>query len=116
MKMVKTVAIALILIIAFSASALAAETRRPSINPRLTFNGRTANCDIVVTSVGDDIEVTLELWYGSTLVGSWEDSGTTSVSIAESCTVVRGRTYTLKAYGVIDGEDFSGTPVSRECP
>ena len=93
----------------------AAEPRAVQVTPVLTFDGTTATCKVSVTAVGKTIEATLELWCGSTLVNSWTASASTRLIISETCTVVKGQTYTLKVSGTIGGEAFQGTPISSTC-
>ena len=111
------VAVVLILVMLGSVGfgANAAETRAVQATPELTFDGTTANCKVTLMAVGKRIEATLELWYGSTLVDSWTASAPTRLVINETCTVIRGRTYTLKVSGTVGGEAFEGTPVSGTC-
>lgn len=107
--------IALILVCALTLSVSAIEPRATRITPSLTFSGTTANCTVIVSAVGSEIDVTMELWTGSTLVDSWNNDGTTRVVVEGSCTVTKGKTYTLKTYGTIDGVKFTGTSVSGTC-
>ena len=96
--------------------AQAAEAREAGVVPMLTFSGRTAYCDCTVTAYEKSIFVRMELWYGSTLVDSWTQSGTSTVSLNKTCTVNRGRTYTLKVSGTIGGVSFGPTSVTQKCP
>lgn len=89
---------------------------RASYIPTLTFNGTTANCSIAVTSLGHSITVVLELWDEDGKVDSWTKSGTNYVRIEETCTVVSGETYTLKASGTINNVAFDREMVTNTCP
>lgn len=84
--------------------------------PDLSFNGTTANCYISVTEAGKDIDITLELWHGSTLIHSWSDNGTSHVVINEYSPVTSGYTYTLLVTGTIGGVPINSMPVTDTCP
>ena len=84
--------------------------------PNLSFNGTTAHCYISVTDWGKEIDITLELWNGSTLVHSWSDNGTTQVIINDYSPVVSGYTYTLLVTGTIGGVPINCMPVTDTCP
>lgn len=113
----KFVAVILILtmLAALGINASAAEARATRVTPVLTFDGTSANCEVRITEFGKRIEATLELWQGNTLIDSWTGSASNRLIISETCTVVRGQTYTLKVSGTIGGEAFEGTPVSARC-
>lgn len=64
------------LMVNMCASAMATENRVSQINPTLTFSGTTANCGVVIISIGDEIDATLELWKGNILIDSWPSKGT----------------------------------------
>lgn len=106
--------ISLLLAMMLTISAQAVQPRA-SIVPGLTFTGTTANCSVTVISNSDQIHVELSLWNGSTKVDSWEASGTTYVSIKETCPVVDGQTYTLKVNGSINDVTFDEESVTRTC-
>lgn len=105
----------LVLMAAMCASAFAVEPRIPRISPKLEFSGTTANCEVVIISSGDDIDATLELWRGSTLVDSWSSEGTSYVSISGKCNVTKGVTYTLTVSGTIGGEPIDYDGIKRTC-
>lgn len=114
-RRIMSFAAVLVLMVAMCASALAIEPRATQINPSLTFTGTTANCSVVIVSPGDDIDATLELWRGNTLVGSWPGEGTSYVSISGTCGVSKGVTYTLKVSGTIDDISINHAGISRTC-
>lgn len=114
-KKIMSLVTALILMAAMCASAFAVEPRANRISPSLEFDGTTANCKVVIISNGDDIDATLELWRGSTLVDSWPGEGTSYVSISGKCTVKKGVTYTLKVSGTIGGVSIDCDNISRTC-
>lgn len=94
-------------------TAYAAEPRAVTARPILSFNGSTANCEVSVTAYGD-IDITLSLWQGSTLIDSWSGSGFGSVSMSESCSVTKGKNYTLTVSGTAGGQTVSGS-TSKYC-
>ncbi len=106
----------LVVILALAVSAQAAEPRLGKVSPSLSFSGNTANCYVYVSSGDDPIRATMKLWCGSNLIGTWSDSGTGDVVLSASPTVVRGRSYTLEAYGTIDGQSFEIVPITKTCP
>jgi type 1 fimbria pilin len=114
MKVKRTIAILVLLVLLCSASAYAATTAVGK--PSLSFSGTTASCSITVTQSGKPIDVTLELYQGSTLVDSWSKSGTSRVKVSGSASVTSGLSYRLEAYGTINGVPFTATPVTRTCP
>ena len=113
-KVKRTVAILLLLVLLCNASAYAATAAVSK--PSLSFSGTTANCSITVTQSGKPIDVTLELYQGSTLVDSWSKSGSNRVKVSGSTSVTSGLSYRLEAYGTIDGVPFTATPVMKTCP
>ena len=114
-KKIMSLITALILMSAMCASAFAVEPRANRISPSLEFDGKTANCKVVIISSGDDIDATLELWNGNTLVDSWLGEGTSYVSISGKCNVTKGVTYTLTVSGTIDGASIDYDGISRTC-
>lgn len=112
-KRILTIAFALCLILCTTANAV---EQRASYIPTLTFNGTTANCSVVVASLGHGITVVLELWDEDGLVESWTKSGTNYVKIEETSAVISGETYTLYASGTINNVAFDREMVTRTCP
>lgn len=96
-----------------SVTAYAAEARWIQAQPDLSFSGTTALCEVSVVCYGD-IDVTLSLWQGKTLVDQWTQSGSSMVTISESCTVQKGKSYRLTVSGTANGEPVSGS-VSGTC-
>ena len=64
-----------LLLLAASVQADAA-AKSIMISRSLTFSGSTATCKATATEYGKQIEVTVELWHGNTLLDSWTGSGT----------------------------------------
>lgn len=96
--------------------AFAATTRSIRVTPNLTFSSGKANCTATITSYGDNISATMELWQGSNLIDSWSGSRTSSLSLSGSHAAVSGATYTVKVYGTVGGTSFSPVTVSKVCP
>ena len=103
----RVVAMVLVLLFALSMTAYAAESRASGYTPNLTFDGTTANCKVLISEPGAEIEVTLTLYRTLSRIGSWSASGTSYVVINEECEVKNGLEYRLVATGTIDGIPFS---------
>ena len=97
-----------------SITAYAAEPRAVTVRPSLSFNGTTALCEVTVTSYGKSIDLTLSLWQGENLIEQWTASGTSLVSISESCSVAKGKSYRLTVSGTVNGEAISAS-TSGQC-
>ena len=93
-----------------------AESRATAAGMELTFSGETATCEVTVNSFGKEIDLTMELWEGNTIMYKWYGSGSPSVELIRRATVRKGKSYTLKASGTVGGEAFVVTPVTRTCP
>ena len=91
--------------------------RSASVIPTLSFSGNTAICSVFIlgNTATDEIEVEIELWQGSTLIDSWSDSGEAYIDWKENVTVVKGKTYTLKVYATINGEELPMVDVAKTC-
>ncbi len=106
---------ALVLTMMFGITAFASEhllegSKSVPAAPTLTAFGNTAKCKATIIDSGSYINATLELYQGSTLVDSWQKTGTGVVSFSEEAPIVRGLPYTLTLSGTINGVEF--TPVS----
>ena len=114
----KVLLLVLVFVMAFSASAFAAETVKenerfaPSA-PTLTVSGTTATCRGSIRYASAYIEADLELWQGSTLVASWHQTGTGRVTISETATIVHGITYTLTLSGTVNGVAFTPASITK---
>ena len=93
----------------------AIEIKNYSVTPSLSFSGETARCRIAVYRMGEPISLTLQLWQGNKLISSWTKSGTSSVTISESCTVTSGSVYQLKVSGRVGNNAISGSTTGT-CP
>ena len=99
-----------------SITAYAVETKSDLNSPELAFDGTTAICEFKHSSLGDTITVTMKLWQGDTLVDSWTQTGTSRVSMSETCQVSRLKMYTLEVSGTCGGVAFGPVSVSKRCP
>lgn len=104
-----------ILMLNLSINAYAA-IQAGGMTPSLSYTGTTANCQITIYRLGEEIEATLELWHGNELAASWDGARKTHVTIAENFDVTSGETYTLKAHGTIGGVPFTTASVTKTCP
>ena len=109
-------ALTLILVFLLSMTAYAAEPKNIApIYPSLSFSGTTANCSVSVTEAGADISVTLTLYRGWSVIGSWSGSGEDYVKVSGSAAVKDGLEYRLVATGTIDGVAFTSAEVVGTC-
>jgi hypothetical protein len=71
----------------------------------MSFNGTTAICSATVISgnFSDAVKVTISLWCGNSLMGSWSGSGSGMASAYGTCTAVKGNTYKLILNSTING-------------
>lgn len=108
---------AILVLILFVMTITANAVQPRVINPTLSlsFSGTTANCSGLLSSVGDKIDVELQLWQGNKMIASWPASGTSAVSASGTCSVTKGKTYSLLFAGTIDGATFSSQPLTKAC-
>ena len=114
--MKRITAIFLVLVVALGTVISYAATMTSRRDLTLSFSGTTAQCDLTITESGKTIDATMELWRGSTKLATWSKSKKTTVSIDETYNATSGVSYTLKAYGTINGVSFSMTSVTKTCP
>lgn len=112
MRKIRTIVLALVVILVLSLSVSAAMTGT-YITKSLTFNGTTANCSATVKDIGKTINATMELWSSNMLWCVWMDSGLSRVDLDGSVIVPTGMTFTLKVYGTINGVPFEAAPIIR---
>lgn len=98
------------LVLFLSLPAHAAHLRSVRTVPSLSFSGTTATCSVSAygENANDEIEVTLRLYRGLTLINTWTASGNGSVSMSKNATITPGATFQLTANVTING----GTPTS----
>lgn len=85
------------------------------VYPSLSFNGTTASCNAWIIEPSQ-IQATLELWQGNSLVASWSGSQYGALQIGGTVTVSHGLAYTLIVSGTVGGETISSMPVTKICP
>ena len=105
-KKKRLLAILLILCMLGSVMSIGAAARFDGGSISLSFSGNTANCgfNYFAENMNTTISVTLILWNGTTLVGSWSNSGTGYVTVSGTAAVTSGVTYRLAAYVVVNGD------------
>lgn len=118
LKVKRIIPFILALVLLFTTNAFAAIKQPgeeinsiPSVS--LSATGTTAKCTAKVTEYGKSIDATMELWQGSTLIASWNKTGTGIVNFSESETITRGLTYTLTVYGTANGVAFTPKSVTK---
>lgn len=94
----------LLFVFVLANTAQAVEPRATNAAPYLTFNGTTANCVALCSSNGDDIDVTMTLYQGTTYVASWSATGTSQVYLSKTCTVNSNTSYKLVLSYSINGQ------------
>ena len=112
----RSCSLAVLLLFLFAIQAQAAVYANQS-DPTLSFNGTTANCygSVTTGSANSTIKATLTLWDGSKVVDSWSSSGTGSLYLSGSCTVSKGKKYTLTLDATVNGVSISRTSTSGTC-
>lgn len=113
MKKIFTV---LIIIVLLFSSSVSAETNSLYNKLSLNFTGNTANCYVKLYYPNKNIDATLKLYKGNTIVASWHRTGTSGFTITGTRNVVSGNTYTLKVSGTAGGSALNITPVTKTCP
>lgn len=118
--------LALALMLSVAASAATPSAASPMYNvttkcsPTLTITGTRATCRLSVTAqAGADIDGTLTLYESGMEVMSWPVSGTTSVQMSQSWSVLSGHSYTLTADITVEGAggtDHIIKSASATCP
>lgn len=105
----------LIIAMLIAVPAHAASSRTFRVFPDLEFNGTTATCTVAIMAnhTSDKIVATTALWQGSTLVDSWNSSGSGTLKISETATVSKNKTYKLVVNYSINGTSYSPVSISR---
>lgn len=112
----RIIAIVLILALALSMTAYAAEPRAgTNVRPTLSFSGTTANCNARIIDAGSEINATLTLYRGWSIIASWSGSGTSVVNISGTAGVKDGLEYRLVVSGTVDGVPFTSVEVVGTC-
>ena len=110
----RAIALALSVILLFSVVAFAATTNNASMN--MSFSGTTATRRATAAAPGATIEITMELWQGTTKLKEWTKSGTDSVTKTGTHACVSGMTYDLYGTYTIDGVTYDYTSKTKTCP
>ena len=97
--------------------AYAAQKRAPDVLPGLSFNGTTATCSVLASGdyITDDISLEIELWQGNNLIESWSKSGEAYIEFADTVSVIKGKTYTLKVYAEINNVEIPVVTITKTC-
>ncbi|MBO4915535.1 MAG: hypothetical protein J5449_10050 [Oscillospiraceae bacterium] len=112
-KTVVSTVLALALLLTVSVNA-AGNSLKSVSSPNLTFSGTTAKCSAQIIEYSKQINVTMELWTGNTLLKTWTETGRDYVEVkGEYSSVEHGKTYTLKVYGTLGGIAFSARSRSK---
>lgn len=112
-KRVIILILAAVMLLAIPAQAV---SRANTFLPSLTFEETTAKCGIIVLGgTHDQIEVTLTLWRGNHLIGTWSEKGTGYLRMNETAQVAKEYTYTLEAVVAINGNELDPLTVTKKC-
>lgn len=114
-KMIRLVALLLVLTFPISVQASSARVKRAL--PALSFSGKTATCSVTVLGgdATDPISVTVKLWKGSSCIATWNDSGTGSLKFSATKTVSSSGEYKLTADAIIAGTALSTVSATASC-
>lgn len=115
MKKIALLMVLLLLVQPITANA--ATTRSLISNSKISFDGTTANCRVVVTgnSVNDKIEMVVKLWEENTCIATWEVSGIGYVDFSRSKSVSKGKDYTLTANVTLNGKSYTIPSYTDRC-
>lgn len=91
--------------------------RVPRAEPVLSLSGTTATCVARVSGdkTTDAIRVTMKLWSNSICLKTWTKSGTHRVTMNESTSVTRGKTYKLTVDYTVNGVKQLQKSVTKTC-
>ena len=112
-------ALSLILVMFLGIAAQASDPMKaPIAKPALAFNGTTATCTAHVrgNSATDTVAATVKLWTGSICLRTWTARAKNFVTIEETATVSRGKTYKLTVDYTVNGVKQPQKSVTRTCP
>lgn len=114
----RIIPILFIFIMLFSSTAYAASPRVAQVVPSISFNGTTADCEVVIFSdkPTDDIEAVIKLWQGSQCIKTWEESSVGDLVFSDEAKVTRGKTYQLTVDVTLAGKDLPRFSVKGTCP
>ena len=112
---IRILALMLVFMLLLNIGAFASEPRTDMYSPKLSFSGTTANCSIDIRVPNSDIDVTLTLYRGWSVIDSWSGSGTHYVKVSGSTAVKDGLEYRLVATGTVDGVAFTSAEIVGTC-
>ena len=106
-----------LVLLLLSTSEYAQASRVNNNQALLDFSDTTAYCYVYIRadSARSDISATIELWNGSRLIGSWEESAKSSITFSKDVSVEKGKTYQLTVDYTIDGEPQNALSASGTC-
>lgn len=111
--------LAVLMILALSATVRAIEPREIASRPTLTFNGTTATCEVNIyaDSDSDIIGLTVQLWDGDTCLKTWTDTGTGALNFSETHSrgISAGKSYTMTVSYSIAGKIYPKLSTSAIC-
>ena len=109
---------ALVFALILPVAAQAAEPRMISCAPCISYKRTTATCSVEIfgDNFSDEIEAIITLWYGSTIIASWERSSNGYLFFTETATVTPGLTYRLTVTYWVNGEQQTTAFTRGKCP
>ena len=108
--------VVVMLLAAMAVPGFAAEPRMITIHPSLPINGTTATVSVscVANYITDELEATIRLYRGSTLVRTWVVEAEGYIFFSEDVTVSKGE-YTMTVDLVVNGDACPTASASNEC-
>ena len=117
MRKISLLLAVVMLVTALAAPAMAVEPRIVTIIPELTFDGNIATCNVsmVANTTSDELEATVRLYRGTTLVATWYAEGNGYIFFSKTKPVIQGYTYKLTVDLTINGEACSQVYATGTC-
>ena len=108
--------LAFVLVISMPIHTLAAP-RAILAKPQLMFSGTTGTCSVTIAgnSTSDHIEIAMNVMYGLSCVASWTADGYGYITMSETFTAVKYRTYRLQLEVRINGVQQDPVRISGTC-
>ena len=109
MRKVALLLVMVLLVSVLAVPTMAAEPRIVTIAPSLSFDGTTARCGVsmVGNMATDELEATIRLYRGSTLIATWYAEGNGYIFFSKEKVVTKGYNYKLTVDLTINGEACS---------
>lgn len=99
-----TCIILFVVILLIPVTAYASTHRALLINPRLQFEGMNAKCAVTIAAdTNDEIQATIRLWKGSSLIETWNENGTSYLLFSDDILVTTTGIYTLTVDTSVNG-------------